>query len=447
MSESASNIKEVPEEFSRVIKDFVNDIKITFPEYLPIINKWWKDSSYFDYIEQEEERTKAIQQSEKTSSGILFSFCQKKYPVKFFEILYQNEEIFNEDSVVDTEFLPHIHFKDLWQFDITDKTRETIWKYLQLIMFSIINTIENKEAFGDSAKLFEAINEGDFKNKLEETMTKMQEIFNMKTSGGDDNDGTDGDHGNAGGDSNADGMGTNFGSNMNMGDLPNPADLHEHITGMLEGKLGKLAKEIAEETAENLDLGIDMDGSADMKDIFNKLVKNPGKLMGLVKNVGEKLDTRIKSGEIKESELIAEATEIMNRMKSMPGMDGIQEMLSKMGMSASGLGKGGKVNYGAMEAELNKKMKIAKMKERMHAKSEMNKAAKERQTQQSQTASKPAMSEEELIALFNKGEKSEKTPRNSNPNNQTSTQSPVQNTNTTSTTSTKSKNNKKKGKK
>ena len=439
MSESESNKKEVPEEFSKVIKDFVNDIKITFPEYLPIINKWWKDSSNFDYIEEEEERTKSIQQSEKTSIGILFSFCQKKYPVKFFEILYQNEEIFKEDSTIDTEFLPHIHFKDLWQFDITDKTRETIWKYLQLIMFSIINTIDNKEAFGDSAKLFEAINDGDFKNKLEETMTKMQDIFNMKTSGGDDNDGTDGVDGNDGGD----GMGTNFGSNMNMGDLPNPADLHDHITGMLEGKLGKLAKEIAEETAENLDLGIDMDGSADMKDVFNKLVKNPGKLMGLVKNVGEKLDTRIKSGEIKESELIAEATEIMNRMKNMPGMDGIQEMLSKMGMSASGLGKGGKVNYGAMEAELNKKMRLAKMKERMHAKSEMNKAAKESQSQQ-QTSNKPAMSEEELIALFSKGEKAEKTPRNANPNNQNSTQSSVQNTNTNST---KSKNNKKKGKK
>jgi len=441
MSVSDSNKKEVPEEFSRVIKDFVNDIKITFPEYLPIINKWWKDSSNFDYIEEDEERLKAIQQSERTSTGILFSFCQKKYPVKFFEILYQNEEIFKEDSVIDTEFLPHIHFKDLWQFDITDKTRETIWKYLQLIMFSIINTIDNKEAFGDSAKLFEAINEGDFKNKLEETMTKMQEIFNMKMSSGDDNDGTEGVDGN----DEEDGMGTNFGSNMNMGDLPNPADLHDHITGMLEGKLGKLAKEIAEETAENLDLGMDMDGNADMKDVFNKLVKNPGKLMGLVKNVGEKLDTRIKSGEIKESELLAEATEIMNKMKNMPGMDGIQEMLSKMGMSASGLGKGGKVNYGAMEAELNKKMRLAKMKERMHAKSEMNKAAKEAQSQQQQSTTKPAMSEEELIALFSKSEKAEKTPRTANPNNQSSTQAPLQNNNSSSTT--KSKNNKKKGKK
>jgi len=439
MTESDLNKKEVPEEFSKVMKDFVNDVKATFPEYIPIINKWWKEPSNFDYIDEEEDRIKAIQQSEKTSISILFSFCQKKYPIKFFEILYQNDDIFKEDSNVDTEFLPHIHFKDLWQFDITEKTRETIWKYLQLIMFSIVNTIENKEAFGDSAKLFEAINEGDFKNKLEETLTKMQEIFNMKPSDNNENgeNGENGENDDGDDDDERNGMGANFGSNLNMGDLPNPADLHEHITGMLEGKLGKLAKEIAEETAENLDLGIDMDGSTDMKDVFNKIVKNPGKLMGLVKNVGEKLDTRIKSGEIKESELIAEATEIMNKMKNMPGMDGIQEMLSKMGMSASGLGKGGKVNYGAMEAELNKKMRLAKMKERMHAKAEMNKAAK---NLQQQTSTKPAMTEEELVALFSKSEKAEKTPRNSKPNL-------VNNVINESEPVNKSKNKKKKGKK
>jgi len=423
MSESEENKTEIPEEFSKVIKDFVNDIKITFPEYVPIINKWWKEPSNFDYIEEEELKTKSIQESEKTSLKILFAFCQKKYPVRFFEILYQNDDIFKEDSDADTEFLPHIHFKDLWQFDITEKTRETIWKYLQLILFSIINTIDNKEAFGDSAKLFEAINETDFKGKLEETMSKMQEIFNMKSSEED---------GDADEDNNPEGS-------ENKYDLPNPSDLHDHITGMLEGKLGKLAKEIAEETAENLDLGIDMNGSTDMKDVFSKIVKNPGKLMGLVKNVGEKLDTKIKSGEIKESELIAEATEIMNKMKNMPGMSGIQEMLSKMGMSAAGagLGKGSKINYGAMEAELNKKMKIAKMKERMYAKSETNKAMKEanEKAQENAAGAKPAISEEELIALFSKCEKPEKTPRKANVDNSLTEEN------------TKPKNKKKKGKK
>jgi hypothetical protein len=428
MSNQTTNIEtDVPVEFTKVIKDFVNDIKSTFPEYSPIISKWWKDRSNFDYIEEQEERTKAIEESEVSSTKILFTFCQKKYPLRFFEILYQNEDIFKEDSTTDTEFLPHIHFKDLWQFDITDKTRETIWKYLQLILFSIINTIDNKDAFGDTAKMFEAINDGEFKDKLEETLSKMQEIFgnsNHKDNENDDGDANKPEH--------------SFGSN----DLPNPADLHQHISGILEGKLGKLAKEIAEETAENLDLGIDMDGSGDMKDVLNKLVKNPTKLMGLVKNVGEKLDTRIKSGEIKESELIAEATEIMNKMKNMPGMDGIQSMLSKMGMG--GLGKGGKVNYGAMETELNKKMRTAKMKERMKAKSEMNKLAKTTQEQQQseQISQKPAISEEELIALFSKGEKAEKTPRNAN-----QSQGQVQNQSNEPPSTNKPKKNKKKGKK
>jgi hypothetical protein len=34
--------KSIPEEFTKVIKDFVNDLKTTFPEYESFINKWWK---------------------------------------------------------------------------------------------------------------------------------------------------------------------------------------------------------------------------------------------------------------------------------------------------------------------------------------------------------------------------------------------------------------------
>jgi hypothetical protein len=385
------NKMEIPEEFSKVIRDFVNDMKVTFPEYSSIINKWWKGASNFDHIEDEVERNKTFEQSEKTSISILFNFCKKKYPPRFFEILYQNDDIFKEDTTADTEFLPHIHFKDLWQFDITEKTREAIWKYLQLILFSIVNTIENKEMFGDTAKLFESINEDEFKSKLEETFTKMQDIFNQGSSCSDN--GNNGDK-------------NTFGSNINMDELPNAEDIHERLTGMLDGKLGKLAKEIAEETAQNLD--IDMENTNDMKDVFNNLIKNPNKLMGLVKSVGDKLDTRIKSGELKESELIAEATELMNKMKNMPGMDGIQSMLGKMGGMGNmgGLGKGAKMNYGAMETELNKKMKLAKMKERMKTKVEMNNMMRETEAklQEIKLNTPPLVSEEEIISLFSKGD-------------------------------------------
>ena len=96
-----------------------------------------------------------------------------------------------------------------------------------------------------------------------------------------------------------------------------------------------------------------------------------------------------------------------------------------------------------MEAELNKKMRTAKMKERMKAKAEMNKLSKNVQAVQSQqTQQRPTVSDEELIALFSKGEKAEKTPRNANP-----ILTPTPNSNPSNQTTTKPKNNKKKGKK
>ena len=392
----------IPGEFFKVIKDLIRDIKETFPEVVPLINKWWKEGSDFEYIDNEVERSKSLEESQQSSIQFLFSFCQKKFPPRFFEILYQNDEMFKVDSDIDTEFLPHIHFKNLWQFDISQKTRDTIWKYLQLILFSIIGSLENKEAFGDSAKLFEAINQDDFKNKLEETLSQMQGLFDMPASSSSEN--------------------SDASFNMPEG-MPNADDIHEHINGMLDGQLGKLAKEIAEETAANLN--IDMENVTDMKDVFSNLVKNPTKLMGLVKSVGDKLDSRIKSGEIKESELISEATDIMNKMKNMPGMENIQSMLGKMGIPGLG-GKGAKMNMGAMEAQMNKNLKAAQMRERMKAKAEASNLAKAQQTQQQpqqQTQNTP-LTDEQIFSVFSTGEKVERTPRGAKPT-QPQTQAPT----------------------
>jgi len=400
MSEE-TEVKPVPEEFVKVLRDFVGDLRVTFPEYEAFIHKWWKDKEHFNYIEDETERNEAYEKSQKDSCVILFDFCQKKFPTRFFDILYQNEEMFKEESDLDTEFLPKIHFKNLWQCDISDKTRETIWKYLQLITFSIVGTLENKDAFGDTAKLFEAINADEFKSKLEETLSHMQGLFD--SSGNFESDSE------------------NLGEGLKMDDMPDPTQIHDHITGMLDGKLGKLAREIAEETAA--DLNMDFENTTDMKDVFQNLIKNPAKLMGLVKNVGSKLDDKIKSGDLKESELISEATDIMNKMKNMPGMGNIQSMLSKMGMGDLGAamgGSGAKMNMGAMEANLTQRMKMAKMKERMQSKAQANARARTEQSEANANANanasaSPAISEEELLKLFSSAEKAERTPRGAKP--------------------------------
>jgi hypothetical protein len=88
-------------------------------------------------------------------------------------------------------------------------------------------------------------------------------------------------------------------------------------------------------------------------------------------------------------------------------------MFSQMGIP--GLGKGAKVNMGAMEAQLNRNMKNAKLKERLRAKSDAR--AKEQASSAfcNMSDSKPEISEEELYKVFSTGEKVDKTPRGAKP--------------------------------
>jgi hypothetical protein len=374
MEEKPKSIEECvpPPEFNKVINDFTSDILITFPEYSGIIAKWWNRST--------------SEESQKKETLLVFRHCIKIFPERFFDILYKNADMFSQESEVNTEFLPGIVFKQLWSCDISDNTRDTIWKYLQLILFSVIGSVHNSSELGDTAKLFESINEDELKNKLQETLENMQNMFEQKGEEGED-------------------------TNQSFPSMPNAEQLHEHINSMMGGKLGKLAMELAEETAQ--DLNLDLEGNGDPKDVFQKLFKNPGKMMNMVKNIGSKIDDKIKSGEIKESELMKEGMELLSKMKDMPGMGDMQKMFSQMGIP--GLGKGAKVNMAAMEAQLNRNMKTAKMKERMRSKAESNAKLKEQQQHAISTNQQPTVSEEEILKIFSTGEVVEKTPRGAKP--------------------------------
>ena len=418
MSESTKKTIEelvIPPEFNKIINDFISDIVTTFPEYAGLIKRWWTETLHTTILESESEKDKIRAKGELT---FVFRHCVKLLPERFFDILYKNADMFKDESDVNTEFLPGIVFKQLWKCDISDSTRDTIWKYLQLILFSVIGTVHNSAELGDTAKLFEAINEDELKSKLSETLENMQSIFNNfsepKNEGANANDKDEGtDEVGEEGTNDVRGEGTNEGDQG----MPNVEDLHKHINKMMEGKLGKLAMELAEETASELDL--DMDSTKDAKDVFQQLFKNPGKLMNMVKNIGGKIEGKIKSGEIKESELMSEGMDLLNQMKNMPGMGDMSKIFSQMGIP--GLGKNAKVNMGAMEAQMNKNMNAAKMRERMKAKATANATAKETNVNASANVTKPALSDEELIKIFSTGEKVERTPRGAKPPTNTNT--------------------------
>lgn len=424
--------KGIPDEFKKVIFDFIADISNTFPEY---------QSTLQLFLDASRERTAESAAAAESVNvvSILYEYCSKVYPERFFDILYKNDKIFDkEDSAnvnVNTHFLPNIDFCVLWNTEgISDTTRETIWKYLQLILMTIITNIEDKKSFGDAANLFEAINENELRSKLEETIQQMYNMFEPNSSAeSETNTNTTNDESN---ESNGSGKKPSFnffdwakdlgeededdGNKGTKGfSSANAESIHEHISSILNGKIGKLAKEIAEETAKDVDFDMDFDESkgdgVNFQNVFQKMFKNPGKLMGLVKSVGSKLDQKFKSGEIKESELMQEASDLLSKMKNMPGMNNLTDMLKKMGMgnmagNMGGGGGGGKMNFGAMQSQLQRNVKMTKMKERMQEKLAQQKLAQQQQLQQQQQ-----QPQQKVHTVFSTGETIERTPIDTNP--------------------------------
>ena len=108
-------MSEIPDGFIKIINDFCKDIKNSFPELVENVD---------ELLNMEEVE--------------IFEYCKNMYANKFFDILYKNESIFNEDEI---NFLPNIDFKKIWVDDLSENTKEIIWKYLQLILFTVVGNI------------------------------------------------------------------------------------------------------------------------------------------------------------------------------------------------------------------------------------------------------------------------------------------------------------------
>jgi hypothetical protein len=369
--------QEVPSNFKSIINDFTRDLTTTFPEYAYLWSKWCGVISDIDIQE-------------------LFGYILTIYPTRFFDILYENDTIFKMDDETEVNFLPNVNFRLLYNCeDITENTKKSIWKYLQLILFSIVGAIKDKTNFGDTSNIFEGIDENDLQDKLAETMNSMtdffknleesfnnrdddeevpnlvdpdiempnmekmqkdmenafENIFKNMESTTDTEDGDGGDY-------------DTKSSFPKMSGLPDIKNIHEHLKTLFEGKIGKLAKEMAEEISEEFktELGDGTENIKNTQDAIKHLMKDPTKLMGLMKKVGNKLDSKMESGEISREELMKEAQGLLGKMKDMGGGDDLSKMFKEMAKKM-GMGNNVRINKNA----LNKITKMEETRDKMKA--------------------------------------------------------------------------------
>ena len=452
-------------ELSKVIKELLIDLNHSFNDITSdIIQKYKPYQSILeidDFDNIHPDNIKEIQ--------LILIHCKNIFPKRFFDILYQNESMF-EDENIDTQFLPNIEFKHIYFDTTSSKTKETIWKYLQLILFTIITDVDNKNIFGNNEKLFEAINTDEFKNKLEDTVNELNNLFTKQPSNNNDSNNSPNNNDSNNSPNNNDSNNTpnnndsntdptnlfanifnnlkenmdlsnndtnnifnkllndissnelpnfpdlknifdnidlsnnnpenfkeifenmqNMFSNINQDtsnnsntnndtnnddnnkfknifeNMPKPDEIHNHINSLINGKIGLLAKELAEETAN--ELNIDETNVNNVNDVFNQMFKNPTKLMSLVNNITTKIDKKMKDGSIKESELLEEATSLFKNMGDVPGMNNFNDLLKTMNMDKF-MPKGGKFNNNAFQNMMDQNIKMTKMKERMRKKAD-----------------------------------------------------------------------------
>ena len=404
-----SSTSKVPTNLRSIICDFTADLSVVFPEYAFMWSKWASatDAEY-----------------EK-----LYAHCLAIYPERFFDIMYTNADIFNADSKIDVCFLPDVNFRMLFNCEgVSEKTKTSIWKYLQLLLFTIVGSVNDTKRFGDAANIFEAMDENELHEKMAETLESVGEFFkNMEeedsdehehersgTSGTSRTSGTSGtqsgEHERSGersgttGETDEDGIneisdvmkdifeGLKQGTTNNSGankkpsmKMPDPEILKEHLKTLLDGKLGKLAKEFTDEFTNDLKGFFDEEDEANMKsskDVLMKLIKDPKKMVLILKKITTKLQERMKRGDISQEELMAEMSGLMEKMKEMGGGADFAEMMKGlagtpiMKMFEKGLG-GGKLDMNKM----TQMSKQAEMKERLRRKMEQKKAQTHSQSQ------------------------------------------------------------------
>tara|TARA_Y100000389_G_C17451908_1_gene515445 strand:+ start:641 stop:1993 length:1353 start_codon:yes stop_codon:yes gene_type:complete len=356
-----SNIN-IPTNFVTLINDFTNDLITTFPEHSNILKRWTN--------------------SELTDSEqkVLFNYCTKTYPERFFDILYQNEEIFEEEKNINTCFLPQVDFAILFKTeDISETTKKAMWKYLQLVLFTVLGEIKDKKDFGDTMNIFDGIEEEDLQAKMKDTMSSITDFFKNVEENVNNNETEDNTDNSEDNTDKTEEFKNMFESSGNMDDfkekmkekikgMPSMQKLQEHLSSLFDGKIGKLAKEMAEEIADDFkDILGNENEQGDIKgtqDILKKLMKDPKKITNLMKTVGSKLDSKMKSGEISKDELMKEAGDLMGKMKDMGGDTEFNNIFKNLAKNMGGLGKNMKMDTNALKRMTERNTKIEKMKER-----------------------------------------------------------------------------------
>ena len=112
-----------------------------------------------------------MKQSQENSIAFVFKFCLKKFPPRFFEILYQDEKMFKEAREKMKAGFDLIKDKDL---KLMPRQRQELWKMLEQ---TNIELNEKADKFFANRKVEREQKEKEWLNRQADRMFKMEKLI------------------------------------------------------------------------------------------------------------------------------------------------------------------------------------------------------------------------------------------------------------------------------
>lgn len=243
--------------FNNFLKEFIENIVGSFPEYEGLLEEY-----YDDLLTNDSKDSKYVKR-----------FMKKTLEHKDL-ITRRDSGLFENDIYL----LKNVNFKELWNKDnLSESNKNKIWDHIQHLY------LLGSTMIGNTDKVKEFVNS--IKDEDTESQNPENDLVDIFKSIQD-----------------------NKALDIKEDDIP------ESIFS--NGLIGNLAKELADDINVNdLDLGIPEDGN--VNDIFSNLMSgdNPSKFMNLLTSVGQKIQDKVSDGGLDESKLVDEANTLMDSLK------------------------------------------------------------------------------------------------------------------------------------
>ena len=274
-------MSEVETKLFSLFSDFIRDLSKVFPEI--------KNSLYRNYEDCLVDGSKCLSDFPKVKRFLELIDDYEKY------IVDKNLEFFD----LEVEFLEEIRFNRLWEKNISNKTRESIWKYLQTFQLISIN-LKSSEALN-------AALDGDKIDKSAlKDIKKMQKLSEEVQSKSTSEEGEN--------------------------------ELDQMLGGLMDSGIGEIAKEVAQGLDVESMFG-SVDENSNPMELMAQLM-NPDKMGAIFNNINSVMEKKMESGELTQEGLKSEAEGMMGQMGENPMFKNMMQQMGESNVSESDINTG-----------------------------------------------------------------------------------------------------------